>query len=114
MVSFRSASLRERVVAEKPLARPQDDGVDDEPVLVNEIVLHQRRQQLAAAVDENVPTRLLLQFCDFLREVALDDVRVVPLGWFETRRGHILLVAVHAGGTIAFLRHVWQAAANTS
>src|SRR5260370_40556377 len=39
-------------VAEEALARPEDDGEDHQPQLVNEVVFDQRLHELGAAVDD--------------------------------------------------------------
>src|SRR5215217_1963412 len=51
---------------------------DHEPVLVDEVVLHQRVHKIAAAEDQDVLTGLLLQPGHFLRDVPFDQPRIVP------------------------------------
>jgi hypothetical protein len=70
-------------VAEEALAGPQDDRENHQAQLVDEVVLDQRLHELGAAVDHDVPTRLLSQLRDVLHHVAPEYRRVVPLGLLE-------------------------------
>src|SRR5262245_55955298 len=47
-------------LAEEALAHPEHDRVDHQPQLVDQIVLHQRAQELEAGVDDDLPVKLLL------------------------------------------------------
>ena len=47
--------------------------MDPDPILIDEIVFHQRVHEIAAAVDQDVLTGLLLQLGDFLRDIPLDQ-----------------------------------------
>ena len=51
-------------LAEEALAGSEHDWEDDEPQLVDEVVLDQRVHELVAGVDEDVPVELLLQLRD--------------------------------------------------
>jgi hypothetical protein len=91
-------------VPEEALAFPYDDGADHQPVLVDEVVFHQRPCYLPAAEDEEVLTLLPLQPSDSLGEVTLDQGRVVPLQRLsEGPRGDVLGVAVPPGAVPARL-----------
>jgi hypothetical protein len=82
--------------SEEPLHPPHDDGKDHEPVLVDQAVLRQRVHEVCAAEDEDVLAGLLLERGHSLRDVVLDQGRVVPLeGLFQGRGGYVLGVAVH-------------------
>src|SRR6266571_4015931 len=63
-------------VTEEGLACAEHDGMDHEPELVDEVVLHQQSYQRAAAVDQEVPTRVKLEFRDLFSNVSLDPGRV--------------------------------------
>ncbi len=45
-------------LAEETLASPEHDREDDQPQLVDEVVLHQRAHQLIAGVDQDFPVKL--------------------------------------------------------
>lgn len=86
-----SESTSPRAVVSLPPSKrrfplPRNDWVDHDPRLVDEVVLHRRVYEGAAAVDQDLPTGLLLQPGHVLRDVALDQRRVVPLGPFQSRR----------------------------
>jgi len=51
-------------LAEQALAGPEHDRVDEQPQLVDEVVLDQRAPELIAGVDDDVPGYLLLQLRD--------------------------------------------------
>jgi hypothetical protein len=70
---------------EKALSAAQNDGEDHESVFVDEVMLHQCLNEVTAAVDEDVASRLLLQLGDLLRDVAADECGVVPLRLSERR-----------------------------
>lgn len=69
---------RLRPAGEPALARPEHDGVGEDPVLVDEAVAHQRLRQPRAAVDLQLPPRSLLERRDRGRDVPLDQPRGVP------------------------------------
>src|SRR6266566_7623139 len=83
-------------LAEEALASPEHDREDDQPQLVDQVVLDQRAPELIAGVDDDVPVQLLLQFRDLVHHVALQDRRVVPLGLFEGRGHDVLGQAVQS------------------
>src|SRR5215471_5850314 len=65
-------------------------------VFIDKIVLHQSLHRRGATVHLNVPAGLLLQRCDFLRDIALDECGV-PLQWLlELLRRYALRNCVHA------------------
>src|SRR5262249_27686046 len=59
-------------LAEETLAVPEHDRVDLQPQLVDEVVLHQRAQELEAAGDDDIPAELLLQLRNLGHHVALE------------------------------------------
>ncbi len=48
-------------VSEETLSAPQDNGVNHEPVLVDEVMLHQRADKVSTASDQDILARLLLE-----------------------------------------------------
>jgi hypothetical protein len=56
-------------LAKQALPAPHNDGIDEEVILIDEVRLEQRLCQRAAAEDQDVLTRLLLQPGDLLRDV---------------------------------------------
>ena len=77
-------------LAEEALARPEHDREDDQPQLVDQVVLDQRSPELMAGRDDDLSVQLLLEPRDLGHHVAREDRRVVPLGIHE-RRGHDVL-----------------------
>jgi hypothetical protein len=67
-------------LAEEALTCPENERMGHQPQLVDQVVLHQRLHERAAAVDEDVPIHGLLQLRDLLDDVALQDDRVGPSG----------------------------------
>ena len=64
---------------EELLARTQDDGVDDETVLIDQAGLDQRPGEPCTALSEQVPAGvLLLEVRDRFGQVAGDDRRLGP------------------------------------
>jgi hypothetical protein len=57
------------LVSEETFPAPQNDREDHESVLIDEVMLHQRVDEVGTAVDQDVPTVLLLQLGDLLSEV---------------------------------------------
>jgi hypothetical protein len=53
--------------------------MNHKPELVDEVVFKQRTDESAAAEDRDVLSRLPLEVGDLLRDIALDQGRVVPL-----------------------------------
>src|SRR5580704_15325252 len=81
-------------LAEQALAGPDHDGEDEQPQLIDEVVLEQRAPELVAGVDDDVPVHVLLQPGDFLDHVALQDRHVGPRGVLEGRGHDVLRHAV--------------------
>lgn len=70
-------------LAEEAPTCPEDDREDHQAQLVDEIVLDQRLHKLGAAMNHDVSLQALPQFRDLLDYVALEQGRVVPLGFLE-------------------------------
>src|SRR5207245_4909199 len=62
---------RDGTVAEQPLAGAEQDGVDPQEVPVDQVVLEQRLDQLAARVDLDLRSVLLLEPAVLLGPIAL-------------------------------------------
>src|SRR4249919_1973167 len=80
--------------SEQTLPAAQDDRIDPQPALIDEVVAHQCLGEIAASVDLELPTGLLLQRGDRFRGVPFDQCRVVPVHFVQRRRGHVLGEAV--------------------
>ncbi len=80
--------------------------MDHEPVLIDEVVLHQRVDQLATAEHQQVLTVLLLEpgncFCDMVLDQA-----GIPRHLREGRGNHVLGQAVHALAILSGILHGW-------
>src|SRR6266536_1837698 len=63
-------------VSEEALSGSEDERVDHEPVLIDQLVRHQRVHERAAAVDEDVVAGLLLQVGGRVDDVALEECRL--------------------------------------
>src|SRR5262249_8592234 len=69
-------------------------------VVVDQIVLQQRVQERAAAVEQQILTPPLFELCDCLGNLACED-RGVPFRVRQGSRGHILRQRVHPRGELA-------------
>src|SRR5581483_281137 len=78
-------------VREQPLAGPEDDREHHQAVDIDEIVGGKRLHQAGAAVDHDVAAVLLLELAHLLDNVAVEQVRVVPLQRLTERRGDDVL-----------------------
>ena len=77
-------------LAEEAFAGPEHDREDDQPQLVDQVVLDERAPELIAGVDDDVAVQLLLQLRDLGHHVARQDRGVAPAGRVEGR-GHDVL-----------------------
>jgi hypothetical protein len=66
-------NFRIAFVLEEPFSAAYDDGKDHEPILVDQVVLHQRVHEIAAAEDQDVLAGLLLELGHFFGDVSLDQ-----------------------------------------
>src|SRR4051794_24340572 len=62
---------------EEALAGPEHDREDDQPQLVDQVMLDQRAPELVARGDDDLSVQLLLQPRDLLHHIAAEDRRVV-------------------------------------
>src|SRR5690606_39494235 len=67
------------------LAFAQHERINQQAVFVDQIVLHQRLDQPAAAVDDDASAILPLEVIDFLDDVVADQHRVIPVRRGECR-----------------------------
>ena len=67
-------------VREQALPAAEDDREDHQPVLVHEVVLHQRLDELAAAVDQDVAAVGLLQLGHLAGTSSLITVELFQVG----------------------------------
>ena len=72
--------VRLDAIAEEMLPAPQDDGEEEEPELVHEVVLEEPVDEVGAAVDEQVTLPLRLEPPDLLGQVAAKEEGVRQLG----------------------------------
>src|SRR5215469_4095379 len=77
-------------LAEEALAGAEHNREDLQPQLVDQVMLHQRADELEAGWNDDAPRDPLLQLRDHLRRVAPQDRRVVPAGILQCR-GHDVL-----------------------
>ncbi len=73
----------------KPLPVSYDNGEDHETVFINEILLHERVNELNAPKDQYVLTRLLFQSGNFLSNIVLDEGGI-PLSFLQRCGWNIL------------------------
>src|SRR5262245_28561145 len=85
-------------LAEEALAFPEHDGEDDQPKLVDEVVFHQRVDELTAGGDDDFAVEFLLQLRDLADHVTVEHRRVGPFGLVECRRDDVLGQAVQPVG----------------
>src|SRR5215218_2665033 len=71
-------------LVEEALAGPEHDREEDQPQLVDQVMLDQRAPELIAGRDDDFSVELLLQPRDLLHDIALDDCGVVPIGIYES------------------------------
>ena len=65
-------------VAEQPLATSQHHGNHHEPVLVDQVMVDERVEQIGAAKEQDVGARRLVQLGDLLGGIVSDDACVLP------------------------------------
>src|SRR5438270_6021456 len=66
------------LVREEPRTRSQHDGVNHEPVHIDQVLAHQRIEELPAAGKQQVLAGLLLELTDRLHEVAAQHRCAAP------------------------------------
>src|SRR5947209_19375922 len=64
-------------LAEEALAGPEHDREDDQPHLVDQVVVDERAPELIARGDDDFSVELLLELRDFAHYVAREHCRVV-------------------------------------
>jgi hypothetical protein len=69
--------------AKQPLAGAEHQRKLPDPERIDEIVLQQGLQQIAAAVNLNLPARLCLELRDRFGDIALEQARAAPVDPLE-------------------------------
>ena len=69
---------RSACVLKEPLALAQDQRTDDERILIDEVMVHERADKVATTQDHYVLTKLLLELGHFFGDIALDQPGIVP------------------------------------
>src|SRR5256885_16816865 len=69
---------RSACVLKELLALAQDQRTDDERILIDEVMVHERVDKVATTQDHYVLTKLLLEFGHFFGDIALDQPGIVP------------------------------------
>jgi len=77
------------------LPAPENDGVDGEPVLVDEVVVHQGVDEVRAAGDQDVPAGLLFEIGDLFGDIATEERRVRPLHLLQALGDHVFRQRIH-------------------
>src|SRR5206468_6061620 len=72
-----------RAVLEEAPPLPEQDWLNQDPILVNEVVFQQAVHEVVAAIHDQVLTGLLLELGDALRDIAFDQMGVLPLQVLE-------------------------------
>src|SRR5215469_14909215 len=80
---------RYRAAGEEPLSGAENHGVDEQPVLVDQVVLQQCLERVGAAPGVQGAAGLLAQLPELGNYVALDQAGVVPGDTLEAARQHV-------------------------
>src|ERR1700675_2195054 len=94
-------------LSEETFARPEDDRVHHEAVEIDQVLLHQRIEDLPAAGEQQVVAGLSLQPANLLRQIPFDQLRTRPFHLAQRRRDHVLGHGVHLFAELASPFHVW-------
>ena len=70
--------LRSACVLKEPLALAKHERADEEIVLIDKAMLHERADKVATSQDRYGSTKLLFQSGHFFGDVALDQSGIVP------------------------------------
>src|ERR1700719_4503859 len=65
-------------LSEEAFARPEDDRVHHEAVQIDQVLLHQRVEELPAAGEQQVMAGLSLQTANLLQQISFDQLRTRP------------------------------------
>ena len=87
-----------RSLAPDMLPLPHHERMDREIEHVEQVVLEQRLSEQTMAIDEQIPSFLLLEPGHFSNNIASNNRRVVPFGFFQLRREHILVYGIDPVG----------------
>ena len=75
--------MRRKLRREEAPPLREQDWVNQDSILVNEVVFHQAVHEVVTAVHDQVLTRLLLEPGDAFRDIAFDQMGVLPLQVLE-------------------------------
>ena len=89
--------------AQRGACRFQYHRVNQKPVLVDEVMPHERPCQLSASGNQNVLSWLLLQARYLLGNITPDQVGIIPLQVVQGLRGDVLGEGVHPIGKARFI-----------
>src|SRR6266487_3224713 len=93
---------RSACVLKEPLALAQDQRTDDERILIDEVMVHERADKVTTTQDRYVLTKLLLELGHFFGDIALDQPGIVPCHPFSLARR---LPFLHRSGARRAARH---------
>src|SRR5713101_4191702 len=102
--SFREALCRNEpqcgvfALPEELLPLPHNEWMDREIEHVEQVVPQQRLSEKTMAIDEKIPSFLLLELGHFSNHIASHNGRVGPFGCFQLRREHILWYGIDPVG----------------
>src|SRR6266487_1121185 len=104
---FDQFQVRPVPISKEPLPAPQHHRVDQQPVVIDQIMLPQRLDKLTAAADQNVLAGLLFQLRDLFRDIPLNQPRIVPRDLLQRGRNNVLGNAVHSFTKLTCTGHGW-------
>src|SRR6266404_4827063 len=102
LVGFRIHQLKPGLLPflKETLSLPQDQGSNTEVVLIDEVMLCEQLNQVRASVDQENPTGLRFQLRYFFRDIACDDMGVVPGDISQSAGDDVLGNAIKAVGHV--------------
>jgi len=77
-------------IIEEVFSNPQDHRIDHQSIFIDEIMLYQQMDKVAAAGDQNIPTRHRFQFGYLFNNIGPDLRCIVPLSLFKGCRNNVL------------------------
>src|SRR5262249_42040242 len=82
----------------------QGYGVDHQPKIIDQVMLHQRLEQITASPNVQIGSFALLEFGNFLRYIPVQKHRWLPIGRSHGVRGDIFSCRVDVGPNVSMLR----------
>jgi hypothetical protein len=98
-LGFDEPKSRPAPVLKEPLALAQDKRDDQQPILIDEVMLLKELNQITPSSEQDDVTRLLFQPGHFFHDIVFDERRIVPRHLRESRRNHVL------GQTVKLVSH---------